>query len=298
MEGIVFDIQRMSIHDGPGIRSTVFLKGCPLRCKWCHNPESQRREPVLAFYSNLCIGCGMCEKVCPKQCHTMVAGRHIIAREKCIKCGACVNVCVGALRLLGKTMNTKEVLGEVLKDLAFYKKSGGGMTISGGEPLVQFEFAKDVLRAAKEKGIHTCVETTGNVPLERLLEVAQYVDLFLYDYKVTDDLVHKKYTSVSNKRICENLLKIDQCGIKTILRCPIIPEINDNIDHFRGIAEWANRLANVQQVDIEPYNDFGAGKAASIGEDYELTIETPTSEMVKNWVETIQKMTKKKVVQS
>lgn len=299
MKGIVFDIQRMSVHDGPGIRTTVFLKGCPLRCLWCHNPESKHRRPELAFYENLCIGCGDCLEACPNRCHTLVDGEHRIDRTACVQCGACERVCTGALKIVGRESTVQEVMREVMKDVRFYKTSGGGMTVSGGEPLMQADFAIALLRAAKEEGLHTCVETAGHVQKEALMEAAPLVDLFLFDVKETDPERHREYTGVDNRRILENLFALDAAGRPLIMRCPIIPGLNDRDEHLKSVAELANRLNHVQAIHIEPYNSFGEGKSRSIGVDYALHgIEMPEDEQTARWCETVRACTKVPVMKS
>ena len=290
--GWVFDLQRLSVHDGPGIRTTVFLKGCPLHCAWCHNPESQDPRPVLAFYENLCIGCGECLKACPRHCHENRDGIHRIDRKKCIACGQCVKTCTGALKLLGREMEVSEVLKEVLRDRSFYEASGGGMTLSGGEPFSQPEFALALLEAAKREGLHTAVETTGLCSAETLLKAQKHTDLFLYDFKESRTDLHRKYTGAGNEKILENLRALDNAGGQIILRCIVIPGINDRPDHFEAIAALAQRLKNVRQIHLEPYNNFGIGKAACIGETYPLEeITPPEEETVQTWVKTVQSLT-------
>ena len=289
MEGMVFDIQRLSVHDGPGIRTTVFLKGCPLRCVWCHNPESNAIQPQLAFHENLCIGCGNCFAICPNQCHALNNGRHEIARAQCAGCGLCVQACTGALEILGKRCTVEEVMKEVRKDASFYRTSGGGVTVSGGEPLMQPDFTYELLSAAKKEGLHTCLETSGYGPLQTILKFSSAVDLFLYDVKETDSKRHLKFTGVENQQILENLFAIDELGASSILRCPIIPGFNDRDGHFNSIAKLANQLRHVCMIHVEPYNSFGEGKAQSIGSQYALKgVQPPEEERVAEWVNLIQ----------
>lgn len=297
--GTVFDIQRMSVHDGPGIRTTVFLKGCPLRCLWCHNPESNRVKPELAFYENLCIGCGDCMEACPNGCHSLSEKGHGIDRSHCAACGVCESACTGALKVIGKIYTVEEVMYEVRKDVRYYRTSGGGMTVSGGEPLMQPEFACALLAAAKAEGLHTCIETAGYVSWEALEKAAPLVDLFLYDIKETDPERHKQYTGVRNERIRENLIRLDEMGCSVIMRCPMIPGLNDREDHLQGIAALANRLKHVQMIHIEPYNSFGESKSKSIGAEYALKgLEMPEDEQVERWVHTVQKYTGVPVIRS
>ncbi|HIJ74263.1 MAG TPA: glycyl-radical enzyme activating protein [Candidatus Hydrogenedentes bacterium] len=266
VQGVVFDIQRMSIHDGPGIRTTVFLKGCPLNCVWCHNPEGYSKTAQLAFSPDLCIGCGYCFEHCPNNAHVMVDGEHRIDREQCRACFACVEECYSqALEVVGKTMTVAEVLGEVLKDKAFYEESGGGMTLSGGEPLGQPEFSRALLEGAKASGLHTCVETCGlGAPVD-LDALAPFVDVFLFDYKETDPGRHRAYTGRSNAGILDNLRRLDERGAAILLRCPIIPGLNLRDDHIRGIAELAQSLEHCQAVQIMGYHALAGAKRARLG---------------------------------
>ncbi|MBO5670856.1 MAG: glycyl-radical enzyme activating protein, partial [Clostridia bacterium] len=205
-KALVVDIKRMAIHDGDGIRTTVFLKGCPLKCVWCHNPESIGFEPQLAYYQNKCIGCGECVSACPVAAHTMSESGHAFDSTSCLACRRCTEVCLGgALTLFGREMTVDELMPLLLEDRAFYENSGGGVTLSGGECLSQAAFCRELLRRLKEEGIHTAVDTCGCVPRAVLDEVIPYTDIFLYDVKAVDDAVHKRCTGRSNASILENL---------------------------------------------------------------------------------------------
>ena len=238
--GRIFDIQRFSVHDGPGIRTTVFLKGCPLRCVWCHNPEGINAAPMVSFLPEKCLACGECVRACVHDAHRLegsdVIGHpvvHLYNRDACETCGSCTRYCdSGALEFVGRPMSVEDVMKEVSQDQPFYASSGGGMTISGGEPLAQIDFTIALLRAAKEQGIHRCVETSGFASWERFPPLLPLVDLFLFDCKETDPQRHKVFTGQSNQLILENLWRLHEAGARVQLQCPIVPGFNDREDHF------------------------------------------------------------------
>lgn len=274
MEGIVFNIQHFCIYDGPGIRTTVFLKGCPLSCLWCHNPESQQPDLQVLFYKEKCTGCGRCGE-----------GNILNGDFVCFH---------GAKELCGKKMDAEKVMLEVLKDRPFYEKTGGGLTLSGGEPLFQFQFSLELLKKAKENGLHTAVETCGFSPAEHICLISEYTDLFLYDYKETDAGFHKKFTGVENRQILENLSLLAQLRKPVVLRCPVIPGYNNRQDHFEGIGRTANAFENIMSVEIIPYNPIGEDKYCSLGHQPQK-IDPPDEQDKKDWLSAISKICTKTV---
>lgn len=298
MKGLVFDIQHFAIHDGPGIRTTVFLKGCPLRCLWCHNPEGQLSGPEMFFAPEKCIDCRACEAACPGGLHRFVAGEHRYDRAQCIACGKCAAECYsGALEVCGQWMTVEQALEAVLADRDFYRGSGGGMTLSGGEPLRQYRFTRELLRAARREGLHTCVETSGCAPRAHFLALVKDVDLFLFDIKETDPARHRAYTGAGNRRILENLRLLDQAGAALVLRCPVIPGLNDRAEHFAAVAELASGLRGVVEIQVLPYHPLGSSKSQRLGREYPLgEILRPSEAQVQAWVSAIQERTAVKVI--
>ncbi|MGQ9632522.1 MAG: glycyl-radical enzyme activating protein [bacterium] len=269
VKGRIFDIQRFSIHDGPGIRTNVFMKGCPLRCLWCHNPESISPDPVLSFLPDRCIGCGYCFRVCPNEAHRMDPERgHTLDRGRCKVCGLCAKECyAGALELIGRDATVDEVIAEVLRDKSFYETSGGGMTLSGGEPMMQIDFAEAILKRAKEEELHCCVETCGFCNFSLFERIFDYVDLFIYDIKDIDESRHRDFTGVSNGPILRNVKALHDRKARILIRLPIIPGYNDRDDHFEGVAALFRGLPKIEGVEIIPYHRLGASKADRLGID-------------------------------
>ncbi len=293
MKGLIFDIQKFSVNDGPGIRSTVFFKGCPLRCIWCHNPESKKAVPEIFYNAKKCTLCRKCAEVCPVSAHVFENNTHTFLRDKCQGCSECVKVChAKALEAVGKSVTAQEVIKELITDKPFYETSGGGVTLSGGEPMYQFEFAEELLTLCRAEGLHTAMETCGMAPSESFRKIAPLVDLFLFDYKLTDPEEHKKYTGASNELILKNLELLDEMGSQIILRCPIIPGINDTEEHFSAIAKLANSLKNILEINVEPYHSLGSHKAEKLGVEYALEkTEMPEGEIIERWIDTVSKKT-------
>ncbi len=265
--GQVFNVQHFCVDDGPGIRTTVFLKGCPLQCVWCHNPESHKKAKEIMFHSDRCCACGKCVSLCENKAHQITAdGLHLYDHSRCSLCENCVRRCpTHALETIGQTQTVEEVLSEILSDSIFYRTSGGGVTISGGEPTAQPEFTEALLAACKREGLHTCIETCGWCTADTITRLIPYVDLFLMDWKISDDVRHRLYTGVSNQPILRNLSLLHELGAEVVLRCPLIPDINIEASHFDGVAKLANQYANIQQIDLEPYHPMGLGKAKALG---------------------------------
>ena len=296
-KGVILDIQKFSIHDGPGIRTTVFLKGCPLNCLWCHNPESKNFQPQLSYDANKCIMCGKCETVCPVNVHKFENNTHCTDYSKCILCGKCVESCpVNALSIYGKSMSINEIISEVKKDKKFFENTGGGITISGGEPLSQQEFTAALAKEAKEQGIHVTVETSGFASKESVEKIAEYTDLFLFDYKVSDDELSEKLIGIKDlNKILENLDLIYSKKKDIIIRCPFIPKHNITEKHFRKIAELEKKYPDLLGIEILPYHNFGKNKADSIGDKYEVEVKMPEDSEVDSWLVKFRELGCKKV---
>ena len=277
--GKVADIIRFATHDGPGIRTTVFLKGCALSCIWCHNPETIASGPELGYVAKKCVGCGECARVCPEGAQRMVDGKHVFDRTRCVACGTCAEVCLGsALLFYGREMTAEQLLATVLEDRAFYQSTGGGVTVSGGEPLLQAEFCAELLGMAKNEGLHTAVDTCGMVPWEAFTEVLPVTDLFLYDIKQTDPALHRRDTGRDNDLILENLRHLSACGAAIEIRIPLVPGINDDDLFIDAAGALLSGLEHIQAVKVLPFNPFAHSKYAALGKEDAMPQGAPPSD--------------------
>jgi pyruvate formate lyase activating enzyme len=279
MKGLVFDIQHFSIHDGPGIRTTVFMKGCTLDCEWCHNPESIKISKEIQTYFFKCIGCGRCFELCPNGAHSIYDGKRIYNRAICQNCGTCSDNCYsGALVMSGEEKTIEELVKVIASDINFYRDSGGGVTFSGGEPLLQSDFVAEALKSCKEQGIHTAIDTAGNIPYEAFKKVIPFTDLFLYDLKTMDEYNHKRYTGAGNKLILENLGKLSKTGKPIRIRIPVIPEVNDSIENMEDTTNFLLSLDNIEAIEPLAYHSLGAGKFESMGKEEGRVFSVPDRE--------------------
>ena len=287
MKGIVLDIQRFSLHDGPGIRTTVFLKGCPLRCLWCHNPEAFSIRPELALHADRCDDTAQAAAVQAAVDEARGNGSFDVDAIE-----SAAGVCAQhAVEVLGREMSVEEVLEEALRDVAYFRRSGGGLTLSGGEPLYQPQFTAALLAAAREAGLHTCVDTSGAVSEQRLASILPDTDLFLFDYKATDRSEHQRLTGVPNDRILQNLDFLYRMGAQVILRCPLVPGVNDDREHLEGIAALSEKYPALVDVQIMPYHDMGRDKYTQIGLTYPLQgLATADPVTQEQWISTLHRL--------
>jgi len=286
MVGRILDIKRYAIHDGPGIRTTVFLKGCPLSCKWCHNPESQRERSEILYYEDRCTLCGACILACRQGAISPDGERLVLDQSLCIGCGDCVNVCPNEAReLAGRKMSVEQVVKEIIKDTLFYEESGGGVTFSGGEPLMQTEFVRDIAARCHELDIHTALDTSGYTSESKLMKVADVIDLFLYDIKVVDDAVHLAHAGVSNRSILHNLCVLNEMRKRIWIRFPLVPGVNDDERSLSDLVDLLAPLHAVEAIQVLPYHRAGAEKYSHLGREYTLAeTKEPSGENVATYL--------------
>jgi pyruvate formate lyase activating enzyme len=295
--GIITNIQRYSLDDGDGIRTTVFLKGCPLFCKWCHNPENINNNIEIMFDNELCVNCRACVNICENNCHSIVDNIHLFNRENCSLCGKCLKVCLqSALYSTGKYVIAQEVMEIVLKDKDYYVNSNGGLTISGGEPLFQTEFSKELLTLAKKECINTAVETCGFCKFEDLLEISEVTDTFLYDIKDTNSKRLLNNTGADLFLILKNLFKLNKLNKRIIVRCPIIENINLDKEHFKNIGRISEKLKNVSHIELLSYHSMGMEKLIKLGKKNCFLAENLSKESLLEYVNYAKQYTTKQVV--
>ena len=279
MEGIVTDIQRFSLNDGAGIRTTVFLKGCNMKCSWCHNPETISAHSQLMFYGNKCIGCGKCFQACPQGAHKMVSGKHVIDRNLCTNCGKCTEICYAeALVMCGKLMSTDDVMKQIRQDKAYYDASHGGVTISGGEVLCNSAFAEELADKCHAEGIEVAIETNLSIPFEKANRLFEKVDFIMCDLKIFEDALHKEYTGISNKVVLENIKKLDELNKPVIVRTPLIPGVTDTKENISAIAKYIKGMKNLQRYELLNFNPLGEGKYRSLDKENAFEKARPLSE--------------------
>jgi pyruvate formate lyase activating enzyme len=277
MTGIVFSIERYSIEDGPGIRTVLFLKGCPLHCLWCSNPESQSYAPEILYYANKCVSCGRCVQHCPQGAIRPNAKYGLVTNpDLCTVCGECVELCYyNARELSGNEMSIDQVMEVILRDKMFYEKSNGGVTISGGEPLLQAHFVHELIRACNAENIHTAIETTLYTDENIIAQTLEDVDLVFVDVKHMDTEKHFKFTGVYNDRILRNILFLDEMEKNFIIRVPFIPGFNDDLTTQKKIYKWASTLKHLKWIEILPYHRLGMGKYQALGREYPMGLTSP-----------------------
>lgn len=263
--GLITHIQRFSVHDGPGIRTTVFLKGCQMHCPWCHNPETYRRSAEIQVFPERCIGCQACAAVCQHAAHEFSGPDHVYHRERCVACGECVETCYAkSMVRVGELRTAESVVAEVLADRPFYQRTGG-VTISGGEPLLQAEFTRGILELCRREGIHTAIETNLAWPWQTVEPLVPLVDLFLVDIKMMDDAAHRAWTNASNGHILDNLRRLDALNKELVIRTPVVVGVNDRPEQIGAIADFLATLRRVRQYELLPYHPLGRGKYEALG---------------------------------
>lgn len=299
MKGKIFQIERFAVYDGDGIRTVVFFKGCPLRCLWCHNPEGLVSSTQVMYQREKCVSCGKCVDVCKHGAHRLGGQQgavHEYQKEKCVACGECIPYCFShALVQTGEETDAQTVAQKVLADVPFYGKTGG-VTLSGGEPTMQADFAAEILSLCKKSGVTTCVETCGYCQEEEMQKIAEYVDCFLFDIKETDEELHKRFTGVGREKILKNLRLLGRLQKRIVLRMPIIPDLNMREDHFKNVARLAEEIETVVAVELEPYHPIGLSKYAELGLQPKYTnAEFLDASRLKEYANAMRKITQKPV---
>jgi pyruvate formate lyase activating enzyme len=285
--GFIFNIEHYHIHDGSGIRTNVFFKGCHLKCPWCCNPESQKREKECGVHKNLCKSCLRCIDACPKGAISFREGNLVLDRELCDACGICADKCLNRARqIYGRQVTLDDVMTEIEKDEMFYRRSGGGVTLSGGEPSLQPEFAMEILKLCNERCISTAVETSGAVPWDSLWKTVEYADEILFDIKYTDPDLFSTICPVPLDTVRENIAKLKERNKNVVFRCPLIPGHNDNMEHIQNIIKWAREFG-IAQIDLLPFHQYGRHMYHSLDMPYKLETLTPLDD---SWVRDIEKI--------
>jgi pyruvate formate lyase activating enzyme len=286
LQGIVTDIQRFSVHDGDGIRTTVFLKGCQMNCFWCHNPETISPQQELQVNTDECIGCLACISFCPYGALSQIDGNPKYSRERCRACGACAVACYAHARVLvGRSMSINEVVAELIQDKDFYDRSGGGITLSGGEPLLQMDFTIGILKRCQQLGIKTAIETNLSWPWEQIVKVLPHLDMLMMDVKLIDPIRHKEATGANNRQILDNLRRLSKENIPVIIRTPIIPGVNDTVEDIGAIADYLSDMPNLIYYELLPYHPLGTGKNKTLGNLETKTLIPPSNGLMHSLAE-------------
>ena len=268
MKAFITNIQRFSLNDGPGIRTTVFFQGCNMHCSWCHNPETIAMHPVLMHYENKCIGCGKCFEICPNKAHKIVDGKHVIDKPLCKNCGKCAENCFAdALVMSSKEYTVEEVMKEIRQDKMYYELSGGGVTVSGGEATLHCEFISELADACHKEGIQIAIETNLALPFHHIADTLKKMDLIMCDMKHVDSPVHKEYTGIDNQMVFNNIGRCSLLGIPMIVRTPLIPGVTDSIDNVKAVAAYIAKMSNIKYYELLNFNPLGNSKKTALNKE-------------------------------